>query len=87
MSQAIDLLMEEHRAIEGVLDALDSYVAGIQYPMAVQRLAADDLNRMATEFEAFERDVMGEGKHHGLHHLAERLIAATGVADSSLHHD
>jgi hemerythrin-like domain-containing protein len=57
----------------------------ILYPMAVQRLAADDLSRMAAEFETFERDVMGEGKHHALHHLADRLIAATGATGSSLH--
>jgi hemerythrin-like domain-containing protein len=52
----------------------------VLYPTAAQRVSAEDWDRMAIAFEAFERDVMGEGRHHALHDLAHRLMAARGDA-------
>lgn len=48
----------------------------VLYPMAMQALPGGVLDAMAQEFEAFERDVMGEGQHERFHALAESLIAA-----------
>ena len=58
----------------------------VLYPMAARRVSEEDWNRMATAFEAFERDVMGEGRHHTLHDLAHRLMAAPGDARPAPHH-
>ncbi len=48
---------------------------GVLFPMAAQRLSPETLARLAEEFEAFERDVMGAGEHERLHQLGERLVA------------
>jgi hemerythrin-like domain-containing protein len=58
----------------------------VLYPMAAQRLSADDWDRMAKAFEAFEHDVMGEGRHHALHEQAHRLMAASGDTRPAPHH-
>jgi len=58
----------------------------VLYPMAAQRLSAEDRDRMAKAFEAFERDVMGEGRHHALHEQAHRLMAADGETRPAPHH-
>jgi hemerythrin-like domain-containing protein len=58
----------------------------VLYPMAAQRVSVEDWNRMAKAFEAFERDVMGEGRHHTLHDLAHRLMAAPGDTPPPPHH-
>jgi len=59
----------------------------VLYPMAAQRVSTEDWDRMASAFEAFERDVMGEGRHHTLHELAHRLMTAPGGAAPTSHHD
>jgi hemerythrin-like domain-containing protein len=48
----------------------------VLYPMALRAVPPPELDRLAEEFEAFERDVMGEGANERFHALAERLIAA-----------
>ncbi|MEW5983220.1 MAG: hemerythrin domain-containing protein [Acidobacteriota bacterium] len=47
----------------------------VLYPMAVRAIPEGEFERMAQDFEAFERTVMGEGEHERFHALADRLIA------------
>jgi hemerythrin-like domain-containing protein len=58
----------------------------VLYPMAAQRLSGEDWDRMANAFEAFERDVMGEGRHDALHEQAHRLMADSGDTRAAPHH-
>lgn len=46
------------------------------FPMAEQMIPAAELEELADDFEAFERQVMGEETHRRLHEMAEELIAA-----------
>jgi hemerythrin-like domain-containing protein len=48
----------------------------ILYPMAVRLLTGPELDAMETAFEAFEKQVMGDGTHDRLHRLADALCAA-----------
>ena len=48
----------------------------ILYPMAEQSLPPGVLEDLAGDFEAFEREVMGDGAHAAFHGLAEKLAAA-----------
>lgn len=49
---------------------------GILYPAAEDSVPASVLEALATEFEEFEREVMGEDSHARLHETAEQLIQA-----------
>ena len=49
---------------------------GVLYPMAEARLSPSTLVDLAARCEAFERDVVGAGKHEQLHALADKLVAA-----------
>lgn len=51
----------------------------VLYPMAVQAIPPAEMAQMATDFEDFERNVMGAGVHEGFHRLADSLIAAYPV--------
>lgn len=46
----------------------------ILYPMAEQAIPRPLMEAMAEEFEAFEKEEMGEGTHERFHALAESLI-------------
>jgi hemerythrin-like domain-containing protein len=48
----------------------------ILFPMAKHALPADVQTRLYEDFEAFERDEMGEGAHAELHGMAQALIDA-----------
>lgn len=48
----------------------------ILYPMALQAIPPDELERLAEEFDAFERDVMDGGTHERFHELAKSLLAS-----------
>lgn len=50
----------------------------ILYPMAMRALSPEHLATLASDFEAFEATVMGEGEHERYHALADQLIAAWG---------
>jgi len=47
----------------------------ILYPMALQAIPSQDMENLSTEFEKFEREVMGEDTHATYHRLAEELSA------------
>jgi hemerythrin-like domain-containing protein len=47
----------------------------ILYPMALQSIPAEEMEQLAEQFEAFERDVLGEAEHARLHAIANLLIA------------
>ncbi len=46
----------------------------VLYPMAVRLLTADELERMAADFEALETRLRGDGSYDKLQGLAERLV-------------
>jgi hemerythrin-like domain-containing protein len=48
----------------------------ILFPMAMQALPLSVQKQLHEEFEAFERDEMGEGVHEELHGMAEALLKA-----------
>lgn len=48
----------------------------VLYPMALQAIPPQEMEKMAEDFEAFEATEMGEGTHEHFHHLAESLIEA-----------
>jgi hemerythrin-like domain-containing protein len=48
----------------------------VLYPMALQALPAEEMERLAAEFAAFEAEVVGPGRHAALHALAQSLGAA-----------
>jgi hemerythrin-like domain-containing protein len=48
----------------------------VLYPMAVQALTAEDLDHLAGEFDAFESQVVGPGRHADLQALAQSLARA-----------
>jgi len=47
----------------------------ILYPMALQAIRNEEMDKLGEAFEAFERGVMGEGAHAHFHALAEDLVA------------
>lgn len=53
----------------------------ILYPMAEQSLPPEVMADLAGQFDAFERDVMGEGAHDSFHALAQKLTAAYPPAE------
>ena len=48
----------------------------ILYPMAVQSLPAEEMQRLAAEFDAFEAEVVGPARHAELRALAASLLQA-----------
>lgn len=71
---------------ETVLSAAGAYISllrghilkedNILYPMALQAIRNEEMDRLGEAFEAFERSVMEEGAHARYHALAEELKAA-----------
>ena len=53
----------------------------VLYPMSGRVLTALDYERLAGEFETFEKEVMGAGEHERYHQLAHRLIERFGAAE------
>jgi hemerythrin-like domain-containing protein len=49
----------------------------VLYPMASRMLPETVMDRMAEDFETFERETMGEGTHERYHEMAHRLMAMT----------
>jgi hemerythrin-like domain-containing protein len=47
----------------------------VLYPMALDLLSPEDIEKMAERFLAFEADEMGEGTHERIHAGAEELVA------------
>lgn len=70
--------------IESVADHATQYVEllrthiqkedNILYPMAEQAIPASEMAELDAQFEAFEREVMGEAEHARLHAMADELI-------------
>ncbi len=54
----------------------------VLFPMADRMLPADSLARLANDFDAFEKDVMGEEARKKYHRLAEKLTAAFPRTDA-----
>jgi hemerythrin-like domain-containing protein len=75
-------LTDEERAslvanAQGYIPLLRSHIMkedNVLYPMALQAVPPSEMERLAEDFESFERDVMGEGAHEHFHALAEKLI-------------
>jgi len=59
----------------------------VLYPMSGRVLTALDFERLAGEFETFEKEVMGEGEHERYHQLADRLIERYGEMKIAGHAD
>jgi hemerythrin-like domain-containing protein len=59
----------------------------VLYPMSGRVLTALDYERLAGEFETFEKEVMGEGEHERYHQLADRLIERFGETKIAGHAD
>ena len=53
----------------------------VLYPMSGRFLSSLDYERLAGEFEAFEKEVMGDGAHERYHELAHRLIERFGATE------
>ncbi len=56
-------------------------------PAAEKMIAPAELDRLAADFEVFEREVLGAGSHERLHALARSLLAAypaAGLAPDAL---
>jgi hemerythrin-like domain-containing protein len=69
-------LSEHAQAYYALLRAHIQKEDNVLYPMAAQMLPQEEMNRLERDFEAFERQVMGEGAHERYHELAHKLIAA-----------
>lgn len=75
-------LGEEERAsvishARGYVTLLRSHILkedNVLYPMALQALPPAEMEKLGHDFEAFEREVMGQGAHERFHALAEKLI-------------
>lgn len=48
----------------------------VLYPMALQVLPPAELDRLAAEYDEFQRKVVGEAAYEEMQRLAERLVAA-----------
>ena len=69
-------LSEHAEAYYGLLRAHIQKEDSVLYPMAAQMLPPEEMNRLERDFEAFEKQVMGEGIHEHYHELAHKLIDA-----------
>lgn len=49
------------------------------FPLADRVLSEETKQRLAEEFDAFEREVMGEGRHEYFHQMIERMEQAYGI--------
>jgi hemerythrin-like domain-containing protein len=47
----------------------------ILYPMAMQYIPTEEMDRLQEAFESFETNVMGADTHAHFHHLADKLVA------------
>ena len=72
--------VEHARSFAALLSAHIVKEDTVLYPMSGSVLSSDDFERLAGEFEAFEKEVMGEGVHERYHELADRLIERFGSA-------
>lgn len=69
------------QAVHGFADLLRLHIQkedGILYPMASSQLDAAAMEGVARQFEAFEAERTGSGRHEELHALAEELIGRHG---------
>jgi hemerythrin-like domain-containing protein len=48
----------------------------ILYPLALESIPVDEMERLAKQFDEFETKVMGAGAHQEFHKLADTLIAS-----------
>jgi hemerythrin-like domain-containing protein len=55
----------------------------VLYPMSGRFLSALDYEKLAAEFAAFEKGVMGDGAHERYHELAHRLIERFGAPEET----
>jgi hemerythrin-like domain-containing protein len=69
-------LSEHAEAYYGMLRAHIQKEDNVLYPLAVQSLPQEEMDRLEREFEAFEKQVMGEGAHERYHEMAHKLIDA-----------
>jgi len=59
----------------------------VLYPMSGRVLTPLDFERLAGEFETFEKEVMGAGEHERYHKLADLLIQRFGESETAVHAD
>jgi len=76
------VLSSHARAFAALLRAHIQKEDKVLYPMAVRALPLSVLSGLEGDFEAFEKQVMGEGAHEKYHKLAHRL-AATFPSDQA----
>jgi len=74
-SSTVPAIIGNARKYSGLLTQHIDKENNILYPMAENHLTREQLDRMSEEFEKFELEQMGEGKHEEFHTIIKNLSA------------